>query len=235
MERGNCCMNVGLIGLGYWGKILHSKLEKLSDVKFICTSKDIFEDKLDLVEWVFIATPDETHYDIVEKCISKGKNVFCEKPLTLNYKQSKRLFELADINNVNLYVDDVFNYRDEIKKLHTSINYESKIEVEWDTFSTKNYLNRLVYHDLYMLYPILNGKLSIKWPTINNISFKYGVSKNAKHQINDINFTHGNKNNDALMDMIYKLLNNNVNYDYNRKIILHTENILEKIRVYHND
>ena len=226
---------VGLIGLGYWGKILHSKLEKLSDVKFICTSKDTFEDKLDLVEWVFIVTPDETHHDIVEKCIFKGKNVFCEKPLTLDYKQSKGLFELADINNVNLYVDDVFNYREEIKKLHTSINYESKIEVRWDTFSTKNYLNRLVYHDLYMLYPILNEKLSINWPNINNISFKYGVSKNATHQINDINFTHGNKNNDALMDMIYKLLNNNVNYDYNRKIILHTENILEKIRVYHND
>ena len=40
---------VGVIGFGYWGKILHSKLEKLSDVKFICTSKDTFEDKLDLV------------------------------------------------------------------------------------------------------------------------------------------------------------------------------------------
>ena len=50
MEKGNCCMNVGLIGLGYWGKILHSKLEKLSDVKFICTSKDIFEDKFPTVK-----------------------------------------------------------------------------------------------------------------------------------------------------------------------------------------
>ena len=44
---------VGLIGLGYWGKILHSKLEKLSDVKFICTSKDIFEDKIKLLKSKF--------------------------------------------------------------------------------------------------------------------------------------------------------------------------------------
>ena len=33
-------MNVGLIGKGYWGTILLSKLEKICDVKFVCNSKD---------------------------------------------------------------------------------------------------------------------------------------------------------------------------------------------------
>ena len=33
-------IKTGLIGYGYWGKILYEKLNKLSDVKFICTSKD---------------------------------------------------------------------------------------------------------------------------------------------------------------------------------------------------
>ena len=32
-------MNVGLIGKGYWGTILLSKLEKICDVKFVCTVK----------------------------------------------------------------------------------------------------------------------------------------------------------------------------------------------------
>ena len=33
-------MRVGLIGFGYWGKILYSKLQNLEvDIKFICNSK----------------------------------------------------------------------------------------------------------------------------------------------------------------------------------------------------
>ena len=45
-------MNVGLIGKGYWGTILLSKLEKICDVKFICNSKDNYKTKLDLVDCV---------------------------------------------------------------------------------------------------------------------------------------------------------------------------------------
>ena len=78
--------SVGLIGYGYWGKILLTKLKKLSDVKFVCTSKDDYISKLNLVEWVFVATPNNTHYEIVRQCILNKKNVFCEKPLTLSYK-----------------------------------------------------------------------------------------------------------------------------------------------------
>ena len=114
--------NVGLIGYGYWGKILHSKLDSISKVKFICKSKDNYINKLDLVDWVFIATPDKTHYEITKSCIENGKNVFCEKPLTLTLKKSKNLFKLAETCKVKLYVDDVFNYREETKYLHSIIN-----------------------------------------------------------------------------------------------------------------
>ena len=70
---------VGLIGLGYWGKIINEKLEKFCDVKFTCRSKDTYIDRLDEVDWVVVATPNDTHYVIVRNCISAGKNVFCEK------------------------------------------------------------------------------------------------------------------------------------------------------------
>ena len=82
-------MNIGLIGYGYWGKIIHKKLSKLCDVKFVCTSKDDYMQELENVDWVFVATPDNTHYKIVEDCLTFGKNVFCEKPLTPTYKKSK--------------------------------------------------------------------------------------------------------------------------------------------------
>ncbi len=59
-------MNVGLIGKGYWGTILLSKLKKVSNVKFICGSKEDYKSKLDLVDWVFVATPNDTHFDVVQ-------------------------------------------------------------------------------------------------------------------------------------------------------------------------
>ena len=108
---------VGLIGLGYWGKIINEKLEKFCEVKFTCRSKDTYIDRLDEVDWVVVATPNDTHYVIVRNCISAGKNVFCEKPLTPTLEESKELFDLAEKHNVKLYVDDVFNYRNERKDI----------------------------------------------------------------------------------------------------------------------
>ena len=86
-------MKIGLIGYGYWGKILHSKLENFGSVEFIATSKDKYIDKLNNVDWVVVATPSQTHYDIVKKCLNNGSNVFCEKSLTLDYETSKELYD----------------------------------------------------------------------------------------------------------------------------------------------
>jgi len=224
-------INVGLIGYGYWGKIVHSKLEKISKVKFVCRSKDTYVDKLDSVDWVFVVTPDTTHYEIVKTCILNGKNVFCEKPFTSNLEQALSLYRLAEINNVKLYVDDVFNYRIELKELHSVIDTKREIKVTWNTSKSQNYLNRLTWHHLYMLYPILNDELDIQWPKINNITFNYDVSDKKYHEVAGIDFTH-NPNNDALFDMISGILDddNIINWDYNKEITLNCEKILERIR-----
>ena len=108
----NMNLRVGLIGYGKWGKILYKKLEKFCDVRFTCKSKDTYLDKLGDVDWVVVATPDKTHYRIVKDCLSLGKNVFCEKPLTLTYEESEALYQIADYHNVKLYVDDIQNWRD---------------------------------------------------------------------------------------------------------------------------
>ena len=105
-------VKVHLIGYGKWGKILLTKLSQVSEVKFVCTSKDNYMSKLDSVDWVVIATPDKTHYEIVKKCLWAGTNVFCEKPLTLTYEESEALYQIADYHNVKLYVDDVQNWID---------------------------------------------------------------------------------------------------------------------------
>jgi hypothetical protein len=220
---------VGLIGYGYWGKILLTKLEKLSDVKFVCTSKDDYLSELDLVEWVFVATPNITHYEIVKECLSKQKNVFCEKPLTLTNKESEELFSLAEKNDIKLYVDDVFNYRTETEQLHSQINKVSEIKVISKS-PFKNYLDDLFYHDLYLLYPILSENLDISWPKINNINFSYEVANDKLHLVDGIDFTHKNNTNDALFDMIKFVLQDNVDYIYNKEVSLFSCSVIEEIK-----
>ena len=55
----------GLIGIGKWGKILKGKIEKNSNLIFCENSKTKYKKKLKKIEWVFIATPENTHKKIV--------------------------------------------------------------------------------------------------------------------------------------------------------------------------
>jgi|TARA_R110000822_G_scaffold136701_1_gene274202 MinD-like ATPase involved in chromosome partitioning or flagellar assembly len=220
-------MNIGLIGKGYWGTILLSKLEKIGNVKFICNSKDNYKTKLDLVDWVFIATPNDTHFDIVKHCILSEKNIFCEKPLTPTYEQSLKLFTLANKHGVKLYVNDVFNWRNETINLKSLLNPKNNLKVTWRKESS-NKLFDLLYHDLYLLYPLLKSKLDIKWPQINNIIFDYEGSDKT-HTINNIDFTHSKNSNDALLEMVENVLNNKVDYDYNQMITLFCNKTIDDI------
>lgn len=223
---------VGLIGYGYWGKIIYQKLKSISDVQFICRSDDTYVDKLDSVDWIFVVTPDKTHYEITKTCLEKGKNVFCEKPFTNNYKDAVNLFKLAHKNNLKLYVDDVFNYRDEIDDLHNLINFEQEIKVIWNTDKNENYLNRLAWHNFYMLYPIFKKTLNINWPKINNVTFNYGISNTKYHEVGGIDFTNKSNSNDALLKMLNKLLNNEkqIDFDYNKQITLRCQLILDEVK-----
>ena len=168
---------VGLIGHGYWGKILHQKLKYLSDVRFICTSKDDYYSKLKDVDWVFIATTNESHYEIVENCILAEKNVFCEKPLTMTYEKSLELCELAKSKDVKLFIDEVFWYRSELIDIHHFFSHNpKKIKCTWEKYGRSNYRNyvpasfhNLMYHDLYLLQIHLKNK-ELNGEIINNLN-----------------------------------------------------------------
>ena len=225
-------VSVGLIGYGYWGKIIHSKLELIADIKFVCRSKDTYLDKLEPVDWVFIVTPDKTHYEITKTCLNHGKNVFCEKPFTDSYNDAMNLYNIAEKNKLKLYVDDVFNYRDEINELHNIINKDDEIKVIWNTTKSENYLNRLTWHDLYMLYPIFKKDLDIKWPRINNVMFNYEVGEKKYHEVAGIDFTDKPTSNDALLKMLDGILNQQtkVDFDYNKATTLRCQSILDEVK-----
>lgn len=47
------------------------------------------------VEVVYVASLNPQHYEIVKMMLENGKHVLCEKPFTMNEKQTKKLVELA--------------------------------------------------------------------------------------------------------------------------------------------
>ena len=173
---------VGLIGYGKWGKILYNKLKNICDLKFICTSKDDYESKLKDVEWVVIATPNDTHYNIVRNCILNKKNIFCEKPLTPTTKQSKMLFDYAEMMGVKLYVNDIQNYRN----YNFSFNLSNSI-----IQNNENRKSKQEAHHLGIDFTILESHfLGLKAEFIKN-EF---INTNTNDTFCDINYQFSYKN-----------------------------------------
>ena len=56
----------------------------------------------DVVDAVYIATPNCTHAEIAITCMNHGKHVLCEKPMASNAREVKMMIEAAHKNNVVL-------------------------------------------------------------------------------------------------------------------------------------
>jgi len=137
-------VNIGQIGVGYWGKNILRSMNDLQDasVVSICDSdlsqlekilsdkkyndikksfhfKDVIRDSS--VDAVVVATPTKTHYAIAKIALSAGKHVFLEKPLTYKPKESMELIDLAEKNNKQLMTGHIFLYNNAIKYLKENI------------------------------------------------------------------------------------------------------------------
>jgi predicted dehydrogenase len=126
-------MKIGLIGLGYWGKIILKNLEGLGHKDIVVCENDDHRrgqvvspyqkvkhykelQKHD-VECVFVITPAAQHYDICKYFLEDGVHVFCEKPLSLSVKECQELYSLAYQNECNLFVDWIFTFNAELKTI----------------------------------------------------------------------------------------------------------------------
>ncbi|MCH4179635.1 MAG: Gfo/Idh/MocA family oxidoreductase [Megasphaera sp.] len=56
------------------------------------------------IDLVDIATPNAFHYEVAKAALENGKNVYCEKPLSISEAESQELAELAAKKNVINYV-----------------------------------------------------------------------------------------------------------------------------------
>lgn len=75
------------------------QFEKLHEIPVYTSVYDNFLEKLDAV---YIASPHQTHYEYAKKAIENGKHVLCEKPMSFTKYESVELYKLAKDNKVVL-------------------------------------------------------------------------------------------------------------------------------------
>ncbi len=126
---------VAVVGCGYWGKNLVRNFQQLGVLAAVCDSTaqgrrlakelvpgvPIIEDFATLlkssIDAVVIATPAETYHPLAEQALEAGRDVFVEKPLSLNHTQAEQLVKLAHENRRILMVGHVLEYHPAIVKL----------------------------------------------------------------------------------------------------------------------
>ena len=79
-------------------------------------------DYLDLVDAVDIATPTDSHFELCKIFLEKGKDVFVEKPFTINSFQAQELINLAKENNCILQVGHMHRYNPAVNFAKNEIN-----------------------------------------------------------------------------------------------------------------
>ena len=228
-------------GKGKWGKKVIFELKKVSNITRILDSKTKYKNiNLSNIDWVFILSPNNTHYKLVNFFLNKKMNVFCEKPLCLTLKQTVFLINKARKNKCKLYISDIENYKQ--KKINRS-NFFNITRKKLVTDKDKEILNRLTYHDIYLLKNFLEPlnklkiiqkkkkfSLEILMKKKNKqFFFSYDINSNIKkHTINNVNFRKFRGN--PLNKMIVKVLNNKVNFYKNQNTALFCNKIIKKLK-----
>lgn len=190
-------MKIGIVGLGYWGKII---LKNLKDLGYnnivVCEQQNVdwqnLGTKYKLVksyeeldcDVVFVITPATSHYEVCRHFLEKGVDVFCEKPLTLTEGTAQDLYDLARKNNALLFVDWIFTFNPAVETLKKIIIKRGRpkniianrlnfgpprydVDAKWD----------LASHDVSIACYLLGGfPREIKW-----LSFK----RNQRSSQND--------------------------------------------------
>lgn len=181
-------MNIGIIGLGYWGpNIVRNFLS--NEVVDVVTCCDLSEERLikikkqfhsvkttksmedvlndTTIEAVAIVTPVDTHYAIAKKALLKGKHILVEKPFTSTVDEAKELLELAESKNLKVMVDHTFLYTPAVQKIKNLVDsgdigdilYFDSTRINLGLFQRDvNVIWDLAPHDFSIMNYIINKK-----------------------------------------------------------------------------
>ena len=150
---------IALIGYGYWGKRFLRYLEEQFNVAYIChRNTDEFgrftsniEKVLNSnVEAVVIATPIDTHYEIVKSALQWGKHVLCEKPLAQSFREVSEIAEIASKNKLHVVTEFTYTFSSGIQQAKRLIE-EGTIGDLLSMELSLRYLGRFLKFNVYWL------------------------------------------------------------------------------------
>ncbi len=202
-------MIIGVIGLGYWGpnlvrnflaqdnisKVIACDLvsERLKFVKARYPAAELTNNWQELingnVDAVAIATPVDTHYKFAKEALSAGKHIWVEKPFTSTSAQAEELIEIADRQNLKIFIDHTFIYTGAVRKMKELVDsgelgnmlyfdsvrinlgiFQKDINVTWD----------LAPHDLSIMNYVLGNQHKVVAVAANGIA-NYNGKENIAH------------------------------------------------------
>ncbi|MDX1359711.1 MAG: Gfo/Idh/MocA family oxidoreductase [Clostridia bacterium] len=129
-------LKIGIIGIGGMGNVHINNIELIdfAEVSALCDISPSAKDKAEEIgaklftdieqmlretrlDAVCVCTPSFLHYDHIKKVVSAGVNAISEKPLALNSRHAKELFDIADKNKAMIFVAHVIRFWDEYAML----------------------------------------------------------------------------------------------------------------------
>jgi predicted dehydrogenase len=152
-------LNVGVIGLGYWGPNLLRVLadDPAVEIAWICDRDPerlarfhrrhplaqtaahvapVLDDPR--VDAVVLATPVCTHYDLAAASLSAGKHTFIEKPLAPSAAQADELIALADRSDRLLMCGHTFLYSPPVRAVRRMVEMQALGELYFVSSSRVN-------------------------------------------------------------------------------------------------
>ncbi len=125
-------------------------------------------------EVIIIASNDESHFEILKKItVYKPKLVFCEKPVTLDYNETKEIVKLYEDNNIPLQVNYTRRFLNEFYEIGNMIRQKDIGELESVTF----YYSRGLTHNASHYLDLIDWYIGETEKNLINISIKDGISK----------------------------------------------------------
>ncbi len=132
---------VAVVGCGYWGKNLVRNFKQIGALALVCDptvagrklAAEIapgiaVEDEIgaaldrDDIAAVVVATPAETHRELVLRALEAGKDVLVEKPLALNYLEGQEMQAAAESKGRILMVGHLLEYHAAVLRLRELLN-----------------------------------------------------------------------------------------------------------------
>lgn len=136
-------VNVGLVGLGYWGPKVLNNINNHPGFSLVAVADNdpvrqewsrqqnggitVFKDGKELIhskeiDAVVIATPVETHEELAAEALKAGKHVWLEKPMTPTVEAGQNLTKLATDSGKTTLVGHLYLYHAGIQAIADVLN-----------------------------------------------------------------------------------------------------------------